>query len=317
MRNALIFLVGCLLSAVSAFAGDAYFRETIDNEEITRTTFVAENPEVVFWQTELPGNPEFGAPTNSLSFVHSVRDIDPALLPDGMIRQLRLKLFLHYKNKDEDECEDDHDGDIESEDHDGCEEDGEDEGECEDDNESDDDHIGEELVITVDSIDLDNFHRRHFLIGPEPSDSISVDESILQDGNLEIVISSSDNSESRFVLKRSVMDVIYTPSFPLDVPGDVAQRPESPILTSNYPNPFNPSTTIEYYLPTRSDVRVEVLNMLGQTVRVLVDAPVSAGPHRVVWDGLAQNGSQVSSGVYYYRIVAGDLIKARKMILMK
>ncbi len=88
-------------------------------------------------------------------------------------------------------------------------------------------------------------------------------------------------------------------------------------LSQNYPNPFNPETKIRFTLPKSSDVRVEVFNMLGQSVRVLVDENVSAGIKEVVWDGLNSTGRQVSSGIYFYKLIANDFVDSKKMILLK
>jgi hypothetical protein len=88
-------------------------------------------------------------------------------------------------------------------------------------------------------------------------------------------------------------------------------------LHQNYPNPFNPSTTIKYDLKAKTDVVLTIYNVLGQKVRTLVNTNQAAGYQNVVWDGLNEFGEQVSTGVYIYRIEAGDFVKARKMVFMK
>ena len=88
-------------------------------------------------------------------------------------------------------------------------------------------------------------------------------------------------------------------------------------LSQNIPNPFNPTTEISYALPNASSVRLEVLNVLGQVVRTLVDEFQTAGNHQAVWDGRDDNYQEVSSGVYFYRIAAGEYAETRKMVLMK
>ncbi len=80
----------------------------------------------------------------------------------------------------------------------------------------------------------------------------------------------------------------------------------------NYPNPFNPSTEIGFILPATTQVRLDIYNILGQRVTTLIDAPMSAGEHSVSWDG-----RNASSGVYYYRLVAGSASQTRKMLLVK
>jgi hypothetical protein len=88
-------------------------------------------------------------------------------------------------------------------------------------------------------------------------------------------------------------------------------------LGQNYPNPFNPITRITYNLAAQGDVQIVVYNMLGQPVRVLVDDDQPAGNYETVWDATDDNGKSVASGIYYYRIVAGQYIASRKMLLLK
>lgn len=88
-------------------------------------------------------------------------------------------------------------------------------------------------------------------------------------------------------------------------------------LKPNYPNPFNPSTTIKYQLPKAVDVHLEIYNILGQRVKTLVNKKAEAGYYEVVWDGTNDFGQKVASGLYIYRIKAGDYVKSYKMILMK
>lgn len=88
-------------------------------------------------------------------------------------------------------------------------------------------------------------------------------------------------------------------------------------LKPNYPNPFNPATVIRYQLAVNSKVTLKVYNLLGQEVRTLVNLHKSAGSHSVMWDGKNNQGQSVSSGVYLYRLEAGDFVRTRKMIMMK
>jgi hypothetical protein len=88
-------------------------------------------------------------------------------------------------------------------------------------------------------------------------------------------------------------------------------------LEQNYPNPFNPSTVIAFGIPTNSHVRLTVFNLLGQEVQTLVDGNMSAGTHEVTWDGTNSSGSSVASGVYFYRVEAGQNVETRKMMLLK
>ncbi len=91
-----------------------------------------------------------------------------------------------------------------------------------------------------------------------------------------------------------------------------SRKPESFYLSSAYPNPFNPSTTIKYDLSREADVRLEVFNVVGQKVRTIIEQNQQAGSYRVnvVADDLP-------SGLYLYRLQAGIFLQVRKMILMK
>ncbi len=88
-------------------------------------------------------------------------------------------------------------------------------------------------------------------------------------------------------------------------------------LKTNYPNPFNPITTIEYSLMDKSQVTLIVYNALGEKVKTLVNDMQSPRKYQVKWDGTNDGGYPVSSGVYIYKLTAGDFTKAHKMILMK
>jgi hypothetical protein len=96
-----------------------------------------------------------------------------------------------------------------------------------------------------------------------------------------------------------------------------AELPTSYALLGNYPNPFNPETTIGFALPERSLVTLAVYDVLGQQVRVLVSRALPAGQHQVVWDGRDELGRPVSSGVYMYRLQAGAFSQLKRMVMIK
>jgi len=85
----------------------------------------------------------------------------------------------------------------------------------------------------------------------------------------------------------------------------------------NHPNPFNPETEISYTLPEAAEVRLTVYNMLGQKVKTLVDEYQVAGHKTVSWDGTGERGNKAASGIYFYRIKAGEFEDTKRMILMK
>lgn len=88
-------------------------------------------------------------------------------------------------------------------------------------------------------------------------------------------------------------------------------------LFQNFPNPFNPSTSVMFTVPKNGLVTIKVYDMLGQEVATLVNEVVDRGVYTVNWDGLTNQGSYVASGNYIYRMVAGDFVKSRKMMLIK
>jgi parallel beta-helix repeat protein len=88
-------------------------------------------------------------------------------------------------------------------------------------------------------------------------------------------------------------------------------------IAQNYPNPFNPTTTIAYQVPEVAHVTLEVYNVLGERVATLVDEQQTAGYYRVEWNGKDSDQRSVSSGVYYYRMSAGQFTSIKKMLLVK
>jgi predicted GH43/DUF377 family glycosyl hydrolase len=103
-----------------------------------------------------------------------------------------------------------------------------------------------------------------------------------------------------------------SPRIPLGVTGEQPELPDSYRLEQNYPNPFNPSTTIKYELPKSAEIRLSVYDMLGREVSVLVNETMKAGVHEVKFDA-----SALSSGVYLYRLRAGEFVASRKLLLLK
>lgn len=88
-------------------------------------------------------------------------------------------------------------------------------------------------------------------------------------------------------------------------------------LANNYPNPFNPSTTIEFSIPEQSSVNIAVFDATGSLVNELVNEVFGAGTYRTVWNAKDNLGSYVSSGFYIYRMSAGNFTQAKRMIFIK
>jgi len=95
------------------------------------------------------------------------------------------------------------------------------------------------------------------------------------------------------------------------------ERPDRFELGQNYPNPFNPSTTIEYAMPEPGSISLSIYDVLGRAIRHLDLGYRGAGIHRIGWDGRDEKGQPVASGIYYYRLIAGDWMQTRKMVLLK
>jgi hypothetical protein len=84
------------------------------------------------------------------------------------------------------------------------------------------------------------------------------------------------------------------------------------MLSQNYPNPFNAQTTIQYSLPIQSTVKIDIFDILGRRIKTLAEEIKPAGDHQAIWDASGQ-----SSGIYFYRIKAGDKAETKKMVLLK
>ena len=93
---------------------------------------------------------------------------------------------------------------------------------------------------------------------------------------------------------------------------DAVSNLKSYLLMQNYPNPFNPMTKISYSLPRSSDVSIIIYNLIGEEVTRLVDGFQQAGEHTALW-----NASNISSGIYFYRLQVGDFVQTKKMVLLK
>jgi hypothetical protein len=111
----------------------------------------------------------------------------------------------------------------------------------------------------------------------------------------------ADGSGSRVLFET---DPVVVPALPL-------------ALEQNWPNPFNPSTTILYYLPESGHVRLEIFDVAGRRVACLVDRNEERGNRTVVWDGSSESGKPAATGIYIYRLTAGRETLSRKMVLIR
>ena len=86
-------------------------------------------------------------------------------------------------------------------------------------------------------------------------------------------------------------------------------------LSNNYPNPFNPSTTIEYEIPKAAYVKLEIYNSIGELITTLENSFQNPGKYNVQWNGKNSKGEEVSSGIYFYRMSSNGLTLVKKMIM--
>ncbi len=120
--------------------------------------------------------------------------------------------------------------------------------------------------------------------------------------------SFSDFEEKRKQIMKGIRN-LSTNEFPEPNPAK--------LMTSNYPNPFNPSTTIKYALPKDSHVNISIYNIKGQKVKNLLSENVKAGHHKIVWDGRDHYNKKAASGVYFYRVETNTKSINKKMLLLK
>jgi hypothetical protein len=149
--------------------------------------------------------------------------------------------------------------------------------------------------------------------GPGNSGDMAFDIAIDDSGNVCV----TGNSEGS-VYNADYATIKYVQSSS-DVKDETCERerPSELALSQNYPNPFNSSTKIEFTLAKSGFVNMTIYNLLGRRVRTLVSEQVSSGYKSVFWDAKNEEGEEVTSGIYFYKIQAGDLTQVRKMVLLK
>ena len=101
------------------------------------------------------------------------------------------------------------------------------------------------------------------------------------------------------------------------VESDEENIPSSNDKLSNYPNPFNPSTTISYKIANSGNVLIEIFNIKGQKIRTLVDGKYKSGSYSTVWDGINESNIEVSTGIYYCKLKSGNQESVKKLMMLK
>jgi hypothetical protein len=121
-----------------------------------------------------------------------------------------------------------------------------------------------------------------------------------------------DFTEAEFVQVTTSLDAASTL-----VQDDLAIMPKDLILYSNYPNPFNPSTTIRFDIPQTGNVNLAIYDINGRLISTLIDGDMAAGSHQVTWNGRDVSGKSVASGIYIYRLQQNDKLMSRKLTLLR
>lgn len=135
---------------------------------------------------------------------------------------------------------------------------------------------------------------------------------INEDGKTEIVIRRSDLNYTEYQY------LIYTTNgIPSSLNSQLQNSPESFQMNQNFPNPFNPTTTIRYSIPSQEKIIVRIYDVSGQLVKEITKEHNQAGEYEVSWDGTNNFGENVSSGAYFYQLIVGDYKDAKKMVLLK
>jgi carboxyl-terminal processing protease len=134
------------------------------------------------------------------------------------------------------------------------------------------------------------------------------------------VPSTRENMHAMFLDSEDVelnYAIMYLRNGPTSILGDQSSEPKTVQLYANYPNPFNPQTRIEYFLPKSTQVKITVYNVMGQEITTLVDDPEDTGFHTTIWSGIDNHGRNVGSSVYFYEIRTGNCLRVHKMVLVR
>jgi len=125
-----------------------------------------------------------------------------------------------------------------------------------------------------------------------------------------------DDTDFLYCVSHSSISV-YEYSYTVNTDDDIVAIPAVTSLFQNYPNPFNPETKIEFYLEKGGEVKLEIFNIRGQRLAVLIDEELPQGEHSLIWNPKTATGKDLPSGVYLYRLQTGDYDRTRKMLYLK
>ena len=135
-------------------------------------------------------------------------------------------------------------------------------------------------------------------------------------GDTTLLVTENNSLGTVAIALDSIQQILFQSSITA-VTNQSSRLPEQFAVSQNYPNPFNPSTIINYALPKSSLVTIKIYNMIGQEAKTLVNGELEAGNYTAQWNGDDNFGRTVASGVYIYRVVAGQYVKSLKMMFLK
>ena len=179
--------------------------------------------------------------------------------------------------------------------------------------------ISENEKISVDvGAYIDSIGEHSFVLG-----AVSENDSVYFFSREKLVLNGEFNGKiefhnSGFATMQSVLpNISFTSDATLAIDNEVDLLPKTFALHDNYPNPFNPNTTIRFDLPSEADVSILVFNVLGQKIKTIEKSQMNPGYHSIIWNATNAQGSQVSAGMYFYQLRTNDFVKTKKMILLK
>lgn len=133
----------------------------------------------------------------------------------------------------------------------------------------------------------------------------------------QVQIIPVDADVSKLLISNTQVTGFYVVHEPSSSVSGLGTAPVNFELAQNYPNPFNPTTVIRFGIPTEQHTRLEVIDVMGRVIATLVNDKMSAGTYNVTWDGMDHAGNVVGSGVYFYRLTAGNFVEMKQMSLLK
>jgi hypothetical protein len=177
-----------------------------------------------------------------------------------------------------------------------------------------------EAKFDLDSMAVDGFKVEHGVMMAMRIDNTDSDPTLnpAEAGTRTLILSWGGTSSNENWLRPSQWGgmMIFDPAFS-SVDDETPNLPLTTQLYDNYPNPFNPTTTIKFDLAKASHVSIVVFNSIGQRVKTIFDGNKQAGKYDFVWDARNDHGNRVGTGVYFFKMTADDYQMTKKMVLIK